>query len=145
MIVAILVIPLLFAIDIDGFFATHWKGNFPEWIQFGTTGSFEIQGDNFRLGGGAPELMTSLRGCPKIVNGEFNCSRQDLKNLVGGPETVRGHYSCSMNPHLKSFEGIAKLIGGDFACNNKSGLTEKDIPEGTDILGNTNVHYWAQW
>ena len=131
-------------IDVDGFFTTTWKGNFPEWIQFGETDSFQIQGDGMRKGRmGTKDLMTSLRGCPRIVKGEFNCSRQNLTNLVGGPERVTGHYSCSLNQHIESFKGIAKFIGGDFYCNNNSGLTEKDIPEGTEILGSPNVHRWS--
>jgi hypothetical protein len=133
-------------IDIlQGFFTTDWPGNFPDYIQFNEANcNFNIMGD-VRRNTGDKNQMTSLRGCPRIVNGEFGCSRNNLKNLVGGPEFVKSHYACSLNPHIESFEGIAKFIGGDFACNNKSGLTEKDIPAGVEILGSPNVHYWADW
>lgn len=133
-------------IDIlDGFFTTDWPGNFPDYIQFNEVNcNFNIQGDVRRPTAGR-KPMTSLRGCPRIVKGEFNCSRNDLKNLVGGPEEVTGHYSCSLNPNIKSFEGIAKFIGGDFSCNNKSGLTNRNIPEDVEILGSPNVHYWSEW
>jgi hypothetical protein len=132
-------------IDLDGFFATHWMGNFPEWIQFGKTGSFQLQGDGMRKGDNGKNLMTSLRGCPRIIYGDFNCSRQNLTNLVGGPEEVYGNYSCSLNRNIKSFEGIAKKINGDFSCNNNSGLTERDIPTECRLYieGNINVHKWS--
>ena len=132
-------------IDIDGFFVTDWPGNLPDFIQFNEIrGNFVIQGD-LRRSVVKKGFMTSLKGCPKIVKGEFNCSRNDLNNLIGGPETVSGNYTCSLNPHLKSLKGIATSIGGDLDCNNKSGLTEKDIPPGTKIVGRPNVHYWADW
>ena len=89
--------------------------------------------------------MTSLRGCPKIVTGSFNCSRNDLKNLIGGPEQVNGDYACSLNANLESLEGLARIIGGNLACNNKSGLTDKDVPKNTIVTGEVNVHYWSDW
>ena len=126
-------------IDIDGFFTTIWKENLPNYIQFN-----KIDG-NFLFS--EKQKVTSLKGCPKIVNGEFYCNSNDLKNLIGGPKIVAGNYICSLNPHIKSLEGLAKKIGGMFACNNKSGLTEKDIPEGTEIsdLIRTNVSHWSDW
>ena len=134
-------------IDIlKGFFATDWPGNFPDYIRFNEVNcDFNIRGDLRVNSVQGREPMTSLRGCPRVVNGEFDCSRNDLKNLIGGPEKVTDHYAYSLNPHIESLEGMAKEIGGDFACNNKSGLTEKDIPEGVEIMGDPNVHYWSNW
>ena len=80
-------------IDVFGFFASTWKGNFPEFIQFNECyGDFQV--DNMGL--------TTLRGCPRKVKGYFSCSRNNLKNLIGGPEYVTGSYSASLNPTLES-------------------------------------------
>ena len=125
-------------IDVFGFFASTWKGNFPEFIQFNECyGDFQV--DNMGL--------TTLRGCPRKVKGYFSCSRNNLKNLIGGPEYVTGSYSASLNPTLESLEGLANYIGGDFSCNNKTGLNSKDIPKGTYIGGDISVFLWSagQW
>ena len=125
-------------IDVFGFFASTWKGNFPEFIQFNECyGDFQV--DNMGL--------TTLRGCPRKVKGYFSCSRNNLKNLIGGPEYVTGSYSASLNPALESLEGLANYIGGDFSCNNKTGLNSKDIPKGTYIGGDISVFLWSagQW
>ena len=125
-------------IDVFGFFASTWKGNFPEFIQFNECyGDFQV--DNMGL--------TTLRGCPRKVKGYFSCSRNNIKNLIGGPEYVEGSYSASLNPTLESLEGLANYIGGDFSCNNKTGLNSKDIPKGTYIGGDISVFLWSagQW
>jgi len=128
------------SIDINGFFITDWVENFPDFIQFN-----EIYG-NFHVGPvTANNEKTTLRGCPKIVHGDFSCNGLSIKNLIGGPTRVDGTYNCSLNPKLVSFEGLATHIGDDFCCNNKSGLTEKDIPKETDIKGDINVGYWSSW
>ena len=127
-----------FTINVGNFFATTWKGNFPDFIQFNESyGDFQIDSMD----------LTTLRGCPRKVKGYFSCSRNNLRNLIGGPEYVGGHYSASLNPTIESLEGIAHYIGGDFSCNNKTGLTDKDIPPGTYIGGDISVHHWSvgQW
>jgi hypothetical protein len=126
-------------IDIHGFFATDWDKNFPDYIQFNECyGSFQISAID-------EGYMTSLRGCPRIVRGDFECCRQQLKNLVGGPEEVHGKYVCSCIETLKSLEGLAKYIGEYLACNNKSGLTINNIPKGTHIeqIDKSCVYYWG--
>ena len=127
-----------FTINVGNFFATTWKGNFPDFIQFNEShGDFQV--DSMGL--------TTLRGCPRKVKGYFSCSRNNLKNLIGGPEYVTGSYSASLNPTLESLEGLANYIGGDFSCNNKTGLNSKDIPKGTYIGGDISVFLWSagQW
>jgi len=125
-------------IDCFWIFCPTWKGNFPEFIQFNECyGDFQV--DNMGL--------TTLRGCPRKVKGYFSCSRNNIKNLIGGPEYVEGSYSASLNPALESLEGLANYIGGDFSCNNKTGLNSKDIPKGTYIRGDISVFLWSagQW
>jgi hypothetical protein len=123
-------------IDVDGFFAMSWNGNFPEFIKFKkVTSNFQISRCN----------MTSLRGCPEIVHGSFECHSNNLKNLIGGPIKVDENYGCSLNPNIQSLAGIAKYIGGDFYCNNKAGLTEKDIPTDVIIKRDIEVSYWSNW
>jgi len=129
-------------INIDGFFITNWTRNFPDYIQFNEINGIFIFSDPAN-----EPFKTSLKGCPKIVNGDFRCNRSGIKNLINGPQKVYGDYLCSLNPYLESLEGLATLITGNFACNNKNGLTINDIPKETVIKENSYVEHWAkgQW
>ena len=51
-----------------------------------------------------------------IVNGDFSCSENKLKNLINGPKFVEGNYYCDNN-RLTSLEGVAKIIPGTFDCS----------------------------
>lgn len=68
-------------------------------------GDFDVQ--NFNL--------TSLEGAPKSVGGNFYCSHNKLKNLVGGPEFVVEDYVCR-EMSLTSLKGAPAEIGGKFSC-----------------------------
>lgn len=48
--------------------------------------------------------LTTLKGCPKFVENDFNCSGNQLSMLAHGPEFVGGSYTCSCN-HLTSLSG----------------------------------------
>lgn len=70
--------------------------------------------------------LTSLKGCPKIIEGDFDCSHNQLTSLEYGPEIVDGYYDCSHN-QLTSLDYVAKSIGlkksreasgFGFYCNN---------------------------
>jgi len=50
-----------------------------------------------------------------IVRGIFDCSENQLKNLIGGPRQVEGNYNCSYNA-LTSLEGAPLEVGGNFSC-----------------------------
>ena len=115
------------------------KTNLPDYIQFNI-----IRG-NFSIDMNAN--ITSLRGCPKLVKGDFQCSRTSIKNLIGGPKDVKGKYICSVIPTLESLEGFPKHIGEYVACNNKAGLTMKDVPKGSHIenLIYSNIEKWSDW
>jgi len=121
-------------------------GNLPNYIQFNNVyGDFAIEGPG--ISSKKNQNITSLRGCPKFIEGDFQCSRTSIKNLIGGPEKVTGRYICSCIQTLKSLNGFPKHIGEYVACNNKAGLTMDDIPKGT-YIGNyklSNIDKWSDW
>lgn len=58
--------------------------------------------------------LTTLKGCPKYVAGDFNCGHNvNLKSLKFGPEEVGGDYSCHENG-LVTLKGAAREIKGNF-------------------------------
>jgi len=62
--------------------------------------------------------LTSLKGCPEIVNGDFWCSNNNLKDLKYSPKIVNGYFWCSNN-NLKDLKYVTEIINGDFwAINN---------------------------
>lgn len=97
---------------------------------------------------GKKSLIT-LKGCPRIVRGSFDCAENDLKSLEGGPEIVEGNYDCGTNRltnlngaprkvggdfrcfqnNLTSLEGSPRVVGGDFNCMLNDLITLKDGPE----------------
>lgn len=66
--------------------------------------------------------ITSLEGCPKYYNGNFNCSHNLITSLAGSPEIIiDGNFDCSDNK-LVSLEGAPrKIINGicNFVLNEK--------------------------
>ena len=77
------------------------------------------------------ELLKSLDGAPKSVNGGFCCSNcKSLKTLEGAPEKVGGYFSCSNCKSLKTLEGAPKEVGWNFSCSGCNSLTSlKGAPE----------------
>ena len=53
----------------------------------------------------------------KTVNGNFDCSYNQLESLKGCPEIVYGDFVCSGNK-LTSLKGNLKEVKGIFYCNN---------------------------
>ena len=45
------------------------------------------------------------------MGGDFDCSKNKLKTLQGGPREVGGKYWCHSNKLLKSLEGIGNVSG----------------------------------
>lgn len=62
------------------------------------------------------------------VYGDFYCSCNKLKNLIGAPKEVYGNFKCSMNK-LSSLEGCPKKIGGSFFCAENPLKSLKGAPE----------------
>ena len=61
--------------------------------------------------------LTSLKGCPKSIELDFDCSRNKrLTSLEGGPTTVGGSYSCAFTS-ITSLAGAPERIGSNFDCD----------------------------
>ena len=60
--------------------------------------------------------LTSLEGCPHIVNGHFDCSNNQLSSLEYCPEIIEGTLWCNNN-ELNCLEG-PKIIYEWLDCNN---------------------------
>jgi hypothetical protein len=65
----------------------------------------------------------SLKGAPKEVRGNFDCSGIWLTSLSFAPTKVFGSFNCCEN-QLRSLEGCPKEVGSHFACqaNNLTSL-----------------------
>lgn len=62
--------------------------------------------------------ITSLEGCPEIVeycNFEYN---DELLNLKGAPKSLKGSFMCYGCERLKSLKGAPKEIGRNFDCSD---------------------------
>jgi hypothetical protein len=65
------------------------------------------------------QQLTSLEGCPQIVNGHFYCSNNYLQSLQYCPQIVKGSFHCSINK-LQSLQYCPQIVDGNFHCyNNK--------------------------
>ncbi len=82
--------------------------------------------------------LTSLEGCPKIINGDFDLPNTQLTSLKGGPKIVKGFFnirncditSLEFGPEeveksyqvhdtkLTSLEFCPSIIKGSFDCSN---------------------------
>lgn len=71
------------------------------------------------VGGNFKTRMSSLAGCPQMVEKDFDASESGLISLEGMPEWIGG--SCDLsNNELTSLAHISKYIGGDlFISSNK--------------------------
>ena len=97
-------------------------GDFPDFIQFNRCEVDFICNDR---------NMTSLRGCPSEVGGNFNCRHNRLKTLDGGPKRVDEDYECSNN-ELTSLRGCPSEVGGNFNCCHNRLKTLDDGPKRVD-------------
>lgn len=70
--------------------------------------------------------LTSLEGCPKIVNGSFNCSHNLLTSLEYAPKEVKGNFDCSNN-ELKSLDNLPQVDGKVISSNNKFHIQETKL------------------
>jgi len=50
--------------------------------------------------------ISSLKGCPRIVHGDFYLQGTSIRNLEGGPEIVGGKYEVKHNKFLTSLKGF---------------------------------------
>jgi hypothetical protein len=68
-----------------------WDGS-EDWTGKTFDGDFQVNGK-----------VSSLKGCPKVIKGDFNCSaNKNLKSLEGSPEIVEGFFDCSICYNLET-------------------------------------------
>jgi hypothetical protein len=76
--------------------------------------------------------LTKLKGLgKKKVNGLFDCSHNDLSNLIGGPQEVEDDYYCNSNK-LISLKGSPKRISGVFDCSENKLKNLTNSPQEVD-------------
>jgi hypothetical protein len=69
------------------------------------------------------ENVTSLKGCPEFVGGDFICKNNpNLKSLKGAPKRIGGDLICSNCENLESLKGSPRELGEDFICKNNPNL-----------------------
>ena len=81
--------------------------------------------------------LTSLKGAPQKVGGDFICDDNKLTSLEGAPQKVDGNFTCSNN-QLTSLKGAPKEVGGDFDYISNTKLTNDDyewLKQNSDIEG----------
>jgi hypothetical protein len=86
---------------------------------------FRLVTEDFNLIG---RSITSLQGCPSVVEGNFNCTRLGLEDLEGGPASVDGDYVIS-RCRIKSLKGMASKIGGDVFLRGNALTNLRGLPE----------------
>lgn len=57
--------------------------------------------------------LTSLKGCPKVINKDFYCNNNYLVNLEYCPNEIYGSFNCCENK-ITSLLGSTKYIKGNF-------------------------------
>ena len=72
-----------------------------------------------------------------IVEGNFNCSNNLLTSLKGSPKKVYGNFSCFNNSNLKSLEYSPNYVSGSFNCNSCDITSLKGSPE--KVEGEFNI------
>lgn len=80
--------------------------------------------------------LTSLSEC--IIDGDFDCSNNELKNLQGFPKSV-GYSVYLENNKLKSLNGCVKKVRNNFNCSNNLLTSLKHCPK--DIGGNLHCDH----
>lgn len=73
------------------------------------------------------QRLNSLDGAPDEVH-EFDCYRNKLTDLVGGPKIVTFNYGCYYN-QLTSLKGAAEEVGGHFDCSENKLVTLEGGPK----------------
>ena len=119
-----------FTIDVKGDVELDHKSLtcFPSFIKFNkVSGYFDC----------ATNQLTSLEGCPTIVDGNFLCYNNQLTNLQGCPTTVCGSFYCHNN-QLISLEGCPTIVNGDFYCYNNQLTSLEGCP--ATIGGSFSCH-----
>jgi hypothetical protein len=75
---------------------------------------FDVVDGNFNC---SHNQLTSLEGAPSNVGGYFDCIDNQLTSLEGAPSSVSDTFNCNHNK-LTSLEGAPSTVGGGFNCSN---------------------------
>lgn len=70
--------------------------------------------------------LTSLKGCPEVVDGFIDLSRTGLESLEGGPKVVNGWIDLN-NTRIMTLQGMPKVINGAFTCKDTNIETPWDL------------------
>ena len=83
--------------------------------------------------------LTSLKGSPKSVSGNFYCGFNKLPTLEFCPEKVKGNFICDLN-RLTTLEFAPKEVKGNFSCReNTKKFTEEDVKAVSNVKGQIYV------
>lgn len=80
--------------------------------------------------------LPNLIGSPILVKGHFKCYKNKLRSLEGSPVTVMKEFDCAQN-HLTSLQHSPKIVNGDFDCSYNSLSSLDGAPE--KIGGNLKI------
>lgn len=62
--------------------------------------------------------ITSLEGCPSIVDAHFRLKTPKIKSLKGAPIRVSGNFTMQGSKSIKNLEGIPEVIQGNATIVN---------------------------
>lgn len=116
------------------------KGNFK---LTGNTRLTSLKGCPSRIDGNfsaSSTSITSLEGGPRIVSGDFNVGASDLASLEGAPEEVGGNFEGPGLWNLTSFKGFKTKVGGKLhftTCAIKNFVGCPDVVNGTFMIGDS--------
>jgi len=103
-------------------------GEFGYWWTV-TMGKKDIEGVDCKRGIDAScEGLTSLRGAPRSIDGNFYCSDNRLTSLEHCPKRVAGSFYCKEN-RLTSLEHCPTNVGGGFYCHRNNLKSLEYCPE----------------
>lgn len=78
--------------------------------------------------------LRTLKGCPRVIEGFFNISWNNISEFDYFPIKIDGGFTCSYNP-LKNFKGMEKCdISSDITCRGVDITTLEGIPENNNGL-----------
>jgi len=95
------------------------NGELAEGIEFGTANTFRARGKG----------LTSLKGFPTQVKGDFDISANDLSSLVGCPKIINGAFDCSGNEKITSLKGGPEVVKAGYNAANCSLKDLNGAPE----------------
>jgi hypothetical protein len=95
------------------------------WTYDSKTGLVDVNG-NFNC---SEQDLSDFKGVRfGKVGKDFNCGGNELTTLEGAPQEVGGNFDCDNN-RLTSLEGAPQKVGGDFSCYRNHLTTLEGAPQ----------------